>query len=547
MSRFASTLAPFKHRIFLKIWLANTVSNVGGHIQTVAAAWLMTSLTSSADLIALVHTASTLPVLLLALLAGAVADLFNRRVVMLLAQLTMLTAATVLAVITYLDQVDPTSLLVLTLLLGCGRAFNGPAWQASVGEQVSREHLPGAVMLNSMGFNLARTLGPAAGGLIIAASGPPAAFLVNALTYVGLLVVLANWRAPKQVRDLPPETLKSAISAGISFAWLSPTIQSVLVRALAFGAASSALLALVPVVVREALGLGAASYGLMMGAFGLGAVAAALLSGRIRRSANDEVVVAIAVLGMAASIFVIATSSWLAVALASMAVAGGCWVMVLSTYNVTVQMSAPRWVLGRALSLFQMANFGGMAIGSWLWGHCAESFGLQAALTLSSLTVMANLLLAFKWKLDAAGSLDLAPARRGRDPHLATDLNPRAGPVVTWVEYRVREADARAFMAAMEAKRRIRRRDGGRRWTLLQDLADPEIWIERFESATWTERLRLRHRVTRADEAVEQRVRSFHFGGSPIKVRLLLVRPAGSEPVSRDRPAPYDGGVHQDT
>src|SRR5262245_58673295 len=272
----AATLAPFKSRIFLAIWTASLISNLGSLIQAVGASWLMTSIAPSPDMVALVQASTALPILLLSLPSGAIADIWDRRIIMLIAQSLMLTVSAALAAIAYFGHITPWTLLSLTFLLGCGAALYGPAWQSSVGEQVPREEVPAAVSLNSLAFNLARTAGPAVGGLIVAAAGPPAAFLVNAVTYIGLLVVLSTWRRKVPVQTLPPESMTTGMQAGLRYVRLSPVICTVLVRGFFFGFLGSAIWALMPLIARDLLAGNALTYGILFGAFGVGAVIGAL-------------------------------------------------------------------------------------------------------------------------------------------------------------------------------------------------------------------------------------------------------------------------------
>src|SRR5262245_9874902 len=274
--RNSPTLAPFHSRIFALIWTASLISNFGSLIQTVGASWMMTSIAPSADMVALVQSSTTLPIMLLSLVSGAAADIWDRRLLMLFAQSLMLVVAGVLTVIGYMGLITPWTLLSLTFLLGCGTALYSPAWQSSVGEQVPRPDLPAAVALNSLAFNIARTTGPAIGGLIVAQAGPPAAFLINGISYVGLIVVLASWRRPKPAPFLPPENMLMAIGTGVRYARLSPDIRTVLIRGLLFGLLGSSIWSLMPLVARDLIGGNAVTYGILLGAFGIGAVLGAL-------------------------------------------------------------------------------------------------------------------------------------------------------------------------------------------------------------------------------------------------------------------------------
>lgn len=518
--------AALRHPLFRSVWFANLVGNLGNLVQMVAASWLMTSIAPSAEMVALVVSANTLPILALALFAGALADIRDRRQIMLAAQWMMLGVATLLAVLTWLDLVTPWLLLALTFLLGCGAAINAPSWQASVAEQVPREDLPGAILLNSLGFNFARCAGPAIGGLVVALAGSAAAFLLNALSYVGLLYALGRWRPAKAQPALPPERLGSAMRAGLQYIVLSP-LKSVLARAFFFGLAGSAIWGLMPLVARDALDSGAGAYGLLLGGFGLGAVVGAVMSARLRAWVSSERAVGIAGVVFAVAMAAVSLSHWIWLTLPALFVAGAGWVVTLSTLSVTVQMATPRWVVGRVLALFQMATYGGMAFGSWGWGRMAEASNLRLALALSAAAVLTSVLIGLRIRLPT-DDVDLEPLHLGARQPLS--VHPRAGPVLVSVEYRVALEEARSFLGAIMDKRRIRLRDGARRWSVMQDVADPELWLEQFESRTWAEYLRQRERPTVNDHAIEQRVLSFHRGERPPRVRRLLQRAAPPPP-----------------
>jgi MFS family permease len=524
----ATTLAPFRSRTFLKIWSASLVSNFGSLIQAVGASWLMTSLAPSADYVALVQAATTLPIMLLALPSGAVADIWDRRVVMLIAQSAMLLFSVVLAVIAFLGHITPWSLLTLTFLIGCGVALYGPAWQSSVGEQVPREHIPAAVALNTMSYNLARTAGPAVGGIIVAVAGAAAAFVVNALTYVGLIAMLSSWKRPKTVSHLPPESILMAMSTGLRYSRLSPAIRAVLLRGFVLGVAGSAIWALMPLIARDLLGGGALTYGILFGTFGVGAVVGALMSAHARQKVRNELLVRWATLGFALTAGVAAFSPWLLLTLAAFIIGGASWVLMLSTFNITVQLSSPRWVTGRSLAIYQMVVFGGMAIGSWMWGEIAHDWNLVVALAASSIALALSVLLGTFARLPQTDSLNLAAARGELKMTPKVELGPESGRVITTVTYQVAPENHPAFVEAMQEVRRIRRRDGARRWMLMQDMNDPELWVERFHSPSWVEHVRRYHRFTVADQDIERRALAFHRGSEPPKIRHLLERPSGS-------------------
>jgi MFS family permease len=520
----ASALSPFRHHIFRAIWVASLASNFGGLIQSVGAAWLMTSMSASADLVALVQASTTLPIMLFSLVAGAIADNFDRRRLMLASQIFLLCVSVALTLCTYFGLVTPWLLLAFTFLVGCGTAFNGPAWQSLVGEMVPRADLPAAIALNSMGFNIARSVGPAIGGMVVAALGAFAAFAVNAVSYVALIAVLARWRRPAPPRLLPPETLGTAMAAGIRYVAMSPNIGVVLLRGAVFGLAAVAVQALMPLIARDLIQGGPLTYGLLLGAFGVGAVGGAFLSTRLRHVLSLEALVRLAFLSFAVCATTAGLSTFSVLTIPAMAIGGASWVLALSSFNATVQLSSPRWVVGRALALYQMATFGGMAFGSWIWGAAAERFGTADALLISAVVLVGGAALGLLLGLPELKSLNLDPLNRWSEPDIALDIRPRSGPIVITIEYAIREEDVVAFLSIMAERRRIRRRDGARHWTLLRDLENPEVWVERYHTPTWLEYVRHNQRMTQADAAVSERLRALHKAPGRPRVRRMIER-----------------------
>lgn len=526
----SSALSPFGHPVFRGVWIANLVSQFGGLIQVVGASWMMLSIAESAEMVTLVQTSTALPIVIFALLAGALADNFDRRGIMITAQVFMLVISAGLALCAHLGLVTPWLLLAFTFLIGCGVAFNGPAWQASVAEMVPRQNLPAAVALNSMGFNVARSLGPALGGFIVAAAGIVTAFVLNAVSYLGIIGVLMRWRRPADSRLLPRERIGAAMLAGIRYASMSPNIKHTLLRGFVFGFGASALMALMPLIARDLLSGDSVAYGLVLGSFGAGAVGGALSSHRLRQSLSNEAIVRIALLAYALVAAATALSHWLPLTMALQLLSGAGWVLTLSTFNVTVQTSVPRWVVGRALSLYQMLTFTGLAAGAWAWGIATAEIGAGLALFSSALVLLVCLAMGWRFAQPETAGLDLELLRRWKEPEIALDIERCSGPVVVTIEYRIGEEDVLAFLAAMSERRRIRLRDGARRWTLLRDLGEPEIWIERFHSPTWLDYVRQSQRTTKDDASVWDRLHSLHRGPEKPRVRRMIERPTSSAP-----------------
>ncbi len=519
-----SPLAPFKHDIFRTIWIASLASNFGGLIQTVGAAWLMTSISSSANMVALVQASTSLPIMMFSLVSGALADNFDRRRIMLVAQCFMLTVSAVLTVCAYLGIITPWLLLLFTFLIGCGTALNNPSWQASVGDMVPRDDLPAAVALNSMGFNITRSVGPAIGGVIVATAGAAAAFAANTLSYFAILFALVRWRREVTMSPLPRETLGRAITAGLRYVVMSPNIGKVLVRGFLFGLSASAILALLPLVARDLVKGGPLTYGLMLGAFGLGAIGGALLSARLREMMSSEAIVRLAFGGFALSTLVIAFSPYAWLSCLMLLASGASWVLALSLFNTTVQLSAPRWVVGRALSLYQTMTFGGIAGGSWLWGTTAELHGATNALFVSSLLMLVGAAVGLRLPLPEFKSLNLDPLNRFNEPLLELDLKPRSGPIVIMIDYEIDDADIPEFLETMAERRRIRIRDGAGHWALMRDLEIPTTWTETYHVPTWVEYVRHNQRRTQADASVGEKLTALHRGAAPPRVHRMIER-----------------------
>ena len=521
----SATFVPFRQRIFTAMWVASLVSNFGSLVQSVGASWLMTSIAPSPDMVALVQAAMTLPILMFSLAAGAVADIFDRRLVMVVGQVFMLLVSIALAAQGYFGSLGPWALLGYTFLLGAGAALYGPAWQASVRDLVPREQIPAAVALNTLNYNVARSLGPALGGVIVAALGPSAAFLFNAFSYAGLIAVLGLWRPPRAEQRLPPESMGPAMIMGLRYAGLSPQISAVLLRSASFGFCGSAIWALLPVVARHLVGGGPLTYGILLGALGIGAIVGAFVSGPLRHRYSAERITRVGLLIFALALLIAANSHLMVALVPSLIVLGTSWVLSLATYNMTVQLSSPQWVLGRTMAVYQMTVFGGLALGSWIWGKLADQTSLSLSLSVAAFAMAATFALTLRFRLPASATGDLEPLGVLAEPKVTLDFDSRNGPIVTSIAYRIESRNAPEFVAAMSALRHVRRRDGARNWMLLQDIAEPELWTERYESSTWLEHMRQHQRVTNADQAIIERVLALHKGPEPPQVRNLLEWP----------------------
>jgi MFS family permease len=519
-----SAWLPLRRPVFRALWIATLFSNLGTWVHGVGAAWLMTTLAPSPPMVAGVQAATALPMFLLALPAGALADVLDRRRILLASQGWMLVASAILGVLTQLERISPAGLLVLIFLMGVGAALNGPPWQAIVPALVPAPELPAAVTLNSISFNIARAVGPAVGGLLVAAAGPGPTFLLNAASFLGVMAVLYRWRRPPSSSVLPAERFLGAMRTGLRYVRHAPEVQAILLRGGLFLSCASALWALLPLVARQR-GAGPAGYGLLLGCLGTGAVLGALLLPRLRHRAPPQGIVAAATLAFAAMLFAAAFERWLPLLAAALVIGGAAWLSLLSSLNVALQTVIPEWVRGRALAVYMVVFFGAMSAGSLLWGAVAERVGLAGSLAAAGVGLLAGLAVTARLPLASGEGLDLAPSRQWPAPVVAYEFDREVGPVLVTVEYLVPAEKAERFAAAMAEMRRIRLRDGALQWGLFVDAADPERQVEVFLVKSWLEHLRQHERVTFADLVVQQRARAFHAGSEPPAIRHLIAAP----------------------
>lgn len=534
LKRWANTtFAPFRHRTFLLFWCSTLVSSFGGMIQTVGASWMMATIAPSADRVALVQTAATLPFFFLSLFAGALADTRDRRSIMLGAQVFALLVSVALAGVTVLHWVTPGLLLLFTFLIGCTNAFFAPAWQASIGELVPREHIPPAVATNALGMNIARSVGPAIGGFVVALLGAAAAFLINAVSYLGIIGTIFAWRPTRPKSDLPPETIGTAMASGLRYVSLAPQIWKVLGRAALHTLPIAAVQALAPVVARDLLAGEARTYGVLLASFGIGAMLGALSTATLRsRVSSDTLLRTLSVLACL-SLVGIGQSRWLALTLPCFVVAGAVWALSFANFNVAVQLSSPRWVVGRMLATYHTTVFASIALGSWFWGHFAAAFGVGESLTVAGLSSLVALVASRRFPVTTDGSGSLDPRNAPKLPTPALELQPTSGPIFVTIEYTIAREDCDEFAQVINEVSRIRRRDGARSWSVCQDIDHPERWVERFECPTWVDYLRWRTRPTVSDERVRDRLARL-VTSDRMQVRRHLARPAESDFFSRE-------------
>jgi MFS family permease len=475
----------------------------------------MTSLSPSPLLVALIQTASSLPILLLALPAGALADIVDRRRLLILSQALMLAAAGALSWLTILHLTTPILLLVLTFGLGLGSALNAPAWQAMIPELVPREDLTAAIALGGINYNAARAIGPALGGIVVAWVGAGATFALNAASFLAVIAVLYKWERVPHPGLLPAERMLGAMRAGLRYVRHAPALRATLVRTAAFTFGGSAVWAVLPLVARFELGLQASGYGLLLACFGTGAILGGASLPRLAQSLSRNSMTGVSSAVFAASILALSATHGVVMACVVMAIGGAAWTMTMSTLNVAAQLSVPAWVQGRALSCYQIILQGAMAAGSALWGFVASAMGVRASLLFSSIAIVVGLLTMMRFRLLGDRELALDPAPHRNPPKMSGEINPDSGPVLVTVEYLIEPRRAADFALAMQPLRLVRLRDGAIFWGLFFDTARPARFVEYFVVESWLEHLRQHERGVLADLEVERHARSFHVGTAP--------------------------------
>ncbi len=520
--RLASAWSPLRESVFRALWIATVVSNIGTWMQDVGESWLMTSLTPSPVLVALVETAGSLPVVLVALPAGALADVVDRRRLLLVMQIWMFVAASAMGILALMGRVTPARLLWLTFFLGVGSAMSSPIWQAITPELVSPSDLPAAITLSGVGVNIARAIGPALGGFIVAASGPWAVFLLNAASFMGIMVVVYRWQPAPRKSKLPPEDILGAMRAGTRYLRHSPELQTVLLRSGIFVICASALWALLPQQARRHLGLGSFGYGLLLGCIGFGALVGAWLLPRVRERLSMNQLVAAGTVGFALAMVSLAYVHSFGVLALGLAGGGMAWIAVLSSLNVSAQTVTPSWVRARVMAVYLLVFMGGLAAGSAVWGFVAARVGVSSALLFAAIGLLIGPVAAWRFRLVGDDNLSLTPSLHWPEPVVLIDAEPTEGPAVTLVEYRIDPKTADEFLQVMKEMRQIRQRDGAIRWNLLRDTADPQRYIETFVTESWADHLRQHERVTAEDREVEQRAQAFNLGPQPPRITHLI-------------------------
>ena len=518
-----SAWAPLRHRLYRALWTAQLASNVGTWMQTVGAQWLMGSLGGSALEVALVQAAITLPLFLVALPAGALGDIVDRRRLLVVCQSLMLAAAAALALTTLSGATSRWLLLALTFALGTGQALTAPAWQAIVPEMVEPREIPLAAALSSVNNNVGRAIGPALGGALVATAGPGWTFALNAASFVGVLAVIGSWRRPPTERVLGPEHITAAMRSGLAYARHAPLLRAVFARAALFVIFGGALWALLPVFARSDLHLSSGGYGLLLGAVGVGAVGGVVVLARVRAARSSDELVVAASLMFGASCAVCAALAWVPAATLALVLAGAAWITATSSLNGTAIVVLPAWVRSRGLALYTLVFGGGQALAAILWGAVAQAWGARVALGAVAAGLVAGIAGRWRWPMPRSGELDVSPAPWPIAPELVVEPEPARGPVLVTVEYRVPAKHHDAFRSRMRQVGRTRRRTGAERWGLFQDGAEPDAFVETFLVATWEEHQRQHsERSTAGDRAAHADAAALADTAGPPRARHLL-------------------------
>lgn len=503
-----SAWSALRYRVFRFLWIATVVSNVGSWMYNAASGWLMTSLNAHPLIVSLVQVASSLPLFLLGLPAGALADMVDKRRFILTLEILTTAFSALFALLVTLHVVTPSVLLLFIFLVGILGALETPAWQAIVPQLVPKPALSSASAANSVGVNISRVIGPALAGMVILAFGIAAPFWLDAVSNLGVIAVIFWWRPPaKPTHTLPAERLLNAIRTGVRYARNNGHLRATLAQAAGFFLFASAYWALLPVLARGQLHGGPTLYGVLLGAIGAGAVAGAFLLPRLRARSGANGMVVLGELGTAFALILFGLARQPLTAVLAALIAGISWIAVLATLNVSAQLALPEWVRGRGLAVYVTVFFGTMSIGSAVWGLIADRIGLPPAHFIAGAGAVLAIWLTRRWKLQTGPEADLAPSMHWPEPFLAAPVEDDAGPVLVTVEYHVAAEKRDAFLTAMRPVARERRRDGAYAWGLYEDTAHAGRVLETFLVDSWLEHRRQHQRVTNADRMVEDHVR----------------------------------------
>ncbi len=500
-------------KLYRALWIATTASNIGTSMQNVGAAWLMTSLTLSPLTVALLQTSTSLSLVLLALPGGAFADVFDRRRLLLVAQYFMLTVAAIIAILAFAGIVTPSILLTVTFLLGLGAAISMPAAMGASLELVPRSDARHTITLGGVSVNIGAAVGPTIGGFIVAASGPWFVFMLNAISFVGLIVFLHRWKRSTKLGELPPERVFGAMRATLRYIRHSPHIHGLFVRDLAFSIFGSALMALLPILTRHDLHLNSTDFGILVGCFGLGAIISGfVVLPRLPKRLSIEWRVGGAIVIFASTMTILAYKPDFVLLCLAMIAGGIAQLTIITSLNFATYRSAPKWVGIRVLAVHILVFQAGMTGGSVLWGILANQIGVPNTLLFASLGLIIGLVTIVRYRLLSGKDVDMTPSLHWPVPQVAADIHPDDGPVLIEIEYIIDNTKSNEFEYAVQDLRNLRLRDGAINWGLFRDVANPNRYVETFVAESWAEHLRQHERITKTDKEIEGRVKTFHVG-----------------------------------
>jgi MFS family permease len=515
------TFAPLAQGTFAVLWAATILGNIGSFMRDVASAWLATDLSSSPAAVATIQAAATLPVFLLAIPAGVLSDILDRRRFLIVIQFGMAAVSGTLMLLAWNQALTIEILIAMAFAGGIGAAMMGPTWQSIVPELVPMQELKRAVALNALGVNIARAIGPAAGGLLLAAFGAATTYGLDLLSYIFVIAALLWWKRPERATDPLREHFFGAFRAGLRFTRAHSQLHVVLARAAVHFAFGSSIWALLPLVAKQLLHGGASLYGVLLGGVGAGAILGALIMPKLQRRLDADGMVLLSALVTAGVMAVLSVAPPVWIALPLLLLLGAAWISALTTLGGVAQAILPNWVRGRALAVYQMVFNGAMAGGSLLWGFVAQETGTPNALLIAAAGLVVAALLLHRLRLPQ-GEEDLVPARHWPQPEMAGEIAQDRGPVMILIEYCVTAADRDAFLRAVHKLSDERLRDGAFNWGVMEDPADPELLTEWFLVESWAEHMRQHERVHHADADLQRDVTRYHTGATPPRVRHLL-------------------------
>ena len=520
-----SPFSPFRHTVFAVVWTATVVSNIGGWMSSAASGWLMTSLNPDPLIVSLVQVATTMPMFLFAIPAGALTDIIDKRKFLIFGELSIMIVSIIFAMIVWFNLATPINLLVFTFLSSLASTLTWPAWYAVVPQLVPKRDLNPAIAANSAGVNVSRAIGPALGGIMVARIGIAVPFWCNAFSNAGVIAALLWWRpSPSAARHLPVERFFGAMRAGFRHARNNPQLMATLIRAVAFFLFASAYWALLPLVTRDQVAGGSDLYGYLLGTIGAAAVGTTFALPRLKAKLGSDRLVAAGTVGTAIAMTMFGLAREPAIAFAASVIAGGSWIAVMASLNVSAQLALPDWVRGRGLAIFVTAFFGSLTLGSALWGQIAGMVGLSAAHFLAAAGALIALPATWRWKLQTGTAADLTPSSHWPIPVLTHELDDDRGPVLVTIEYRINPRDREPFLAAINTLARERRRDGAYAWRIFEDATEGGRMVETFLVESWLEHLRQHERVTNADRVLQELVNRFDIQSKPKVTHLIASR-----------------------